>query len=240
MKKENKLCKGLERRIGYRFRRRGLLTTALTHPSFVAESDDADESNQRLEFLGDAVLDFLLAGALFDRFPDEPEGVLTSLRSQLSSGRALADRARELDLGACLLMGKGEETSGGRTRSTTLADAIEAVLGAVYVDGGCRAASRVFKRIFRESLDSLTGDVWAHNPKGRLQELIQQRWKEAPVYQLVHKEGPAHAARFHVAVSVNGKRIGKGSGTSKQAAEQRAAASALEGLKEAEPGRRES
>jgi ribonuclease-3 len=227
---EKRLCRELERRIGYRFRDRELLKMAVTHPSFRFENDGVEEDNQRLEFLGDAVLDLLLAEALYAAHPGEGEGVLTAMRSKLASGRSLAKHARRIGLGDFLLMGKGEEGSGGRTRVSSLADALEAVIGAAYLDRGARAARKVVNHVLDVNWQELAGDRWSDNPKGRLQEFAQGKWKRGPVYRTVREDGPAHARRFSVTVALPDGAQADGHAGSKQQAEIRAAEAMLRAL----------
>jgi ribonuclease-3 len=222
----------LEKTLGYRFRNRALLKMALTHRSQRFESAGVDVDNQRLEFLGDAVLGFVTAAYLYETRQDKDEGVLTALRSRVTSGKALATLARTIDLGTYLLVGKGEERSGGRERESNLTDALEAILGAVYLDGGTRGFDKVFARLFRPLIEGLGDDVWHGNPKGRLQEYAQAEWRSSPSYHLVSSQGPAHAATFTVEVEVNGRRCGRGEGRSKQDAERLAATVALEGIQD--------
>lgn len=218
----------LEKALGYRFKTRALLANALTHPSYRFENRGISDDNQRLEFLGDAVLGFLTAAHLYRVMGGKNEGVLTTVRSRITSGKALAGLAKAIHLGGYLLLGKGEEASGGRERHSTLADALEAVVGAVFLDGGLRGAERVFARLFMELIDEAGDDVWKGNPKGRLQEIAQARWKSNPVYRLTSRDGPPHASVFSVEVLVDGKAAGRGSGATKQGAESRAALAALE------------
>jgi ribonuclease-3 len=228
--------RALEKALGHRFRRRDLLRAALTHRSYRFESAEGERAtavepdNQRLEFLGDAVLGLLTAEHVFDAYADAREGTLTTARSRVTSGKALAALAASLELGAHLHVGRGEESSGGRGRESNLADALEAVLGAVYCDGGIRAARKVFSRLFVPLVEGLADDPWEGNPKGRLQELAQARWKTSPVYRLVRREGPAHNAVFSVEVVVKGRARGVGKGRNKQQAERQAARRALERL----------
>jgi len=222
--------RALEKAIGYRFRRRSLLRAALTHRSYRFESAGVASDNQRLEFLGDAVLGLLTAEYFFAVFQEEDEGVLTTLRSRVASGKALAELARRIELGAFLRVGKGEEASGGRERRSNLADALESVLGAVYLDGGMKGAEKVFTRLFVPLIESLGDDMWEGNPKGKLQELTQTRWKTSPVYRLAGKKGPAHATVFSVEVDVSGRVLGRGTGRSKQQAERQAAQEALQAI----------
>jgi ribonuclease-3 len=222
--------KELEKALGYRFRDGTRLEQALTHRSYRYEHEDLAFDNQRLEFLGDAVLDFIVAAYVFRRFDEEQEGVLTSVRSQTTSGEALAEIARSIGLGEHLKMGKGEEQCGGRERPSNLADALEAVVGAAFLDGGIRAAQRIMKTLFQAKLDALSGDMWAGNPKGKLQEVCQRTWKSSPVYRMVLREGPAHATVFTVEVLLPDGTSGTGRGRSKQVAQREAARAALKML----------
>ena len=178
----------LEKRIGYRFRSRELLLAALTHRSYRFENDPDGCDNQRLEFLGDAAIGFVAAAYLYKRHPDREEGPLTTFRSRVASGKALAEVASEIGLGDFLRMGRGEENSGGRKRPSTLADALEAVIGAAYLDGKLRAVRRIFRALFIRRLREMETDQWASNPKGRLQELGQRMWKTGPRYRLVDQQ----------------------------------------------------
>ena len=220
----------LEKKLGYRFRRYAWLLAALTHRSYRYEVSDVDVDNQRLEFLGDAVLGFLVAQYLFERYADRDEGFLTSLRSQAASGKALARIARDIELGRHVRMGKGEEASGGRKRRSTLADTLEALIGAAYQDGGLKAAQKILRTLFVPVLEDLSGDVFAHNQKGRLQEYAQRIWKAGPGYRLLRREGPAHASVFTVEVVLPDGRTALGQGTNKRQAEMRAAAAMLDQL----------
>ncbi|OGV63897.1 MAG: ribonuclease III [Lentisphaerae bacterium RIFOXYC12_FULL_60_16] len=218
----------LEKKIGYRFRDQSLLERAMIHPSYRAEHQDVDADNQRLEYLGDAVLGLLTATTLFRQFIKEPEGVLTSLRSQLTNGKTLAEMAQTLGLGAELKLGHGETESGGHRRPGAMADALEAVIGAVYLDGGMRAAEGLFKRLFGGRVETLSADAWAGNPKGQLQEYTQRVWKQSPDYRLVGRAGPAHAPSFTVQVELPDGRVAEGRASSRRLAEIHAAASMLQ------------
>jgi ribonuclease III len=222
----------LEKTIGYVFRNKRLLEHALTHRSFRFENAGVQEDNQRLEFLGDAVLGLLTAAHVYAHFREHDEGCLTSFRSQVTSGKALAQCARELRIGEFLRIGKGEERTGGRHRATVQADALEAVIGAAYIDGGVRAVEKVFNKVFAPQIAALSGDVWDTNPKGRLQEQSQRLWKTSPQYRTVRQEGPAHAAVFTAEVLVGGHVRGTGQGSSKQEAEKQAAQMALKDASE--------
>jgi len=218
----------LEKALGYRFKKRSLLVAGLTHPSYRFENPHVADDNQRLEFLGDAVLGFLTAAHLYHAMGDKNEGVLTAVRSLVTSGKALAGLAKSIDLGSYLLVGKGEEASGGRRRQSGLADAFEAVLGAVYLDAGLKGVKKVFKKLFVRLIEEAGDDMWRGNPKGKLQEMVQARWKSNPVYNLTGQNGPPHAAIFSVEVLVGGKIVGSGTGSTKQSAECRAASAALD------------
>ncbi len=219
----------LERQIGYRFRDQNLLDMAMTHRSFRFEDHATSYDNQRLEFLGDAVLGFLAASELYKDNPSQEEGYLTSARSQVTSGRAFAQMAAELRIGDHLKLGKGELKSGGRERESNLADAFEALLGACYLDGGIPAARRVFDRIIAPRLADEERDRWADNPKGQLQEKCQRKYKESPSYTVIATDGPGHARRFTVEVTLGNAVRGIGRGSSKQEAEINAASDALKG-----------
>ena len=220
----------VEAAIGYRFRKRALLEQALTHRSYRFEHPGITHDNQRLEFLGDAVLGLLTAAFVYAEFQDRDEGGLTAFRSQVTSGKALAQCARELRLGETIRIGKGEEKAGGRHRASILTDTLEAVLGAVFIDGGMRACEKVFAKCFAPRIAALSGDVWDTNPKGQLQDMAQRLWKSEPRYRTVQQEGPAHATLFTAEVVVNGTILASGRGFSKQEAEKQAAQNALRSL----------
>lgn len=222
----------LERALGYRFRDRSLLEQALVHPSYRYETDGVEADNQRLEFLGDAVLGMLTASYLYDAHPGKPEGDLTSLRSQMTSGRALAALGSEIGLGEYLKIGRGEERSGGRKRASNLTDAVEALIGAAWRDGGMKAAEKVVRRLVLPAAAGLESGGASVNPKGRLQELAQARWKQSPVYALTATEGPAHEASFTVEVRLPDGGCWTGQGQGKRAAETAAARAALTALDE--------
>ena len=218
---------GLEKRLGHRFRRPDLLAAALTHRSHAHEQGH-EEHYERLEFLGDAVLGMVAAEWLFARFPELPEGELSKLKGHLVSRPVLARHAQELGLGDELRLGVGEERSGGRRKASLLADVWEAVLGAVYLDGGLEAAARLVSPVLDAALERRAGA--AGDAKTRLQELLQARGWPLPEYRLLETAGPDHAKRFTVECRVGGEPHGRGEGRSKKVAEQAAAASALESL----------
>jgi ribonuclease-3 len=218
----------LEEIIGYRFRDPALLTEALTHPSLAHEKASTQQHNQRLEFLGDAVLQLLLTDRLYQLHPDLPEGKLTQIRAHLANRHALYRRAQAIQLGRYLLLGRGEEASGGRQRLSTLADGYEALLGAVYLDGGIRAARAFVNRQFKQEFGHIRQVTPQQNPKGQLQELLQAKSPANPVYRVVDESGPDHHKHFEVVVEWDGQEIGRGRGSSKKQAESAAAAAALE------------
>lgn len=217
----------LEHVIGHTFRDPALLQLALTHGSVGYENQRAHSDNQRLEFLGDAVLQLALSHMLFQRLPQANEGVLTQARAQLVSTKALARIARRIGLGAYLHIGRGEEANGGRDRESTLADALEAVAGAIHLDAGTDAAHQFAARLFTEDLEALNRGPLNPNPKGQLQELIQSVGVEPPAYEIVGSEGPDHAKNFIATVSWKGTLLGRGAGRSKKDAEVEAAQTAL-------------
>jgi ribonuclease-3 len=217
----------LERALGLRFRDRGLLELALRHDSFAHERGARAEHYERLEFLGDAVLNLVVSDHLFRQYPEHSEGELAKQRARLVNETALAHLGRRLQLGGYLLLGKGEEKGGGRDRPSLLADAVEAVLGAVYVDAGYGVAHAVAKRWLEELLQSVPGRVTDF--KSLLQERLQESGR-LPRYQIVEAEGPDHARSFRVRVEVDGRVVGEGRGHSKKEAEQAAAEEALRWL----------
>ena len=216
----------LESAIGYRFRRKHRLHTALIHPSFRYETDDVDDDNQRLEFLGDAALGLVTAAFLYERHPHLPEGQLTKLRSHVTSSKAFARVAEDIALGDYLLLGKGESLSGGKERASNLTDAFEAIVGAAYVDGGLKAVTRIFNKLIAPLLLDPPDVEQADNPKGMLQELAQRHWKITPKYRVTNESGPSHDRTYDVTVSVRGQVVGEGTGGNKRAAEMAAARAA--------------
>jgi ribonuclease-3 len=218
----------LEERIGYKFRNSLLLAEALTHPSLGHEMQEHHLSNQRLEFLGDAVLQLVVTEYLFQHFSNAPEGQLTKLRSRLVSRETLKTYAAALDLGQYLMMGRGEEASGGRTRTSTLADAFEALIGAIYLDGDLETARKFILAQARADLAQIAEEPVDINPKGHLQELLQSISPQSPVYETLSQSGPEHEKTFVVQVVWEGKILGKGGGRSKKQAETAAALEAME------------
>ena len=221
----------LQARLAYTFRDAKLLRLALTHPSVAHESGEPTEHNQRLEFLGDAVLQLVLTHELYEKFPGFDEGPLTKGRAKLVNRRTLADHARALGLGTHLILSRGEETSGGRERASTLADAFEALLGAIFLDGGFEAAREFIAREFGAAFSRLNVPPTIENPKGELQELLQARSPAAPEYHVVSMTGPDHDRMFECVVQHSGVELARGSGKSKKAAESAAALAALKHLR---------
>jgi ribonuclease-3 len=208
--------------LGYTFRDEALLRRALTHPSA------GREDNQRLEFLGDAVLQFIMSEKLYAAHPDEREGALTHRRALLVCEAAQSPIARELGIGEALRMDRGEELTGGREKPSVLCDAMEAVLAAVYLDGGMEAAKGVVERCWPDE-EKVSRPL--QDAKGALQEALQKDGGDSPTYEIVGQSGPPHAPVFKAAVFWNGKQLAVGEGKTKKLAEQAAALSALEGLK---------
>jgi ribonuclease-3 len=215
----------LEEVIGYRFKNPKYLKEALSHKSFASESRSG-VYNERLEFLGDSVLAAVVAHRLYVDYPDDEEGSLSKKKSQLVSRPSLSHWAAELNLGAYLYLGVGEETSGGRTRQSLLGNALEALIGAIYLDGGYEAAERFIQHWCVEKHARLEETDY----KSRLQEMLQKKYKVPPVYELSRAAGPDHDKTFEVLVRLGKKELGKGSGKSKKEAEQSAARNALESL----------
>ncbi len=219
----------LEDKVGYKFRNSLLLAEALTHPSLAYETQKPHFDNQRLEFLGDAVLQLILTEELFQKFPKFSEGRLTKLRSRLVSRTALKIYAEDIGLGDYLLMGKGEEASGGRTRASTLADAFESLVGAIYLDGGFESAHEFLNKHCREAMRKIEEMPAEVNPKGQLQETLQAISATSPRYRVLSQDGPDHRKTFVCCVEWEGRRLGEGTGSSKKEAEAMAANKALEG-----------
>jgi len=219
----------LEEKIGYTFQKKELLERALTAPSYRATHGLAPhEDNQRLEFLGDAVLGLLAAEYAYQRFDHQAEGYLTIQRSHLASGRALAATARQIGLGHYLRIGLSDETTGGIEKERLLADGLEALLGAAWLDGGMPAVTTIFQRILQQKVEESPANHWENNPKGHLQAVCQyQAWPDSPTYELIESSGPAHDPIYSVRVRVAGGHEATGTGRSKRAAEADAAAHLL-------------
>jgi len=224
-------CRVLESKLGYDFQDKSLLRTALLHRSHVhVTGQDRERSNERLEFLGDAVLGLVVNEYLFQKFPERSEGDLTKMKSLLVCGARLSEVAGHYDLGVHIRMSRSEAATGGRQRSSILADTTEALIGAVYLDGGLGAASDVLKRLVLAGSDHVLAKRSLRNYKSRLQELIQARHKSPPRYRVLEVAGPDHDRQFKVAVTFGGRTLGTGEGRNKKTAEQNAAEEALEAL----------
>ena len=223
------MIKELETAIGYRFRNITFLQNALTHSSYAnARWHNSLMSNERLEFLGDSILGMLVAEYLYRNFPDRPEGELTRMRADMVCEKALAVVANQIGLGSHLLLGKGEEQGGGRNRESILADAVESVIAACYLDGGMEAAEKFVKTfvLTRVPVTKLNNADY----KTMLQEMVQQKRNQVLSYALVGETGPDHEKQFVVELTLNGLVVGRGEGTSKKRAEQDAARVAMESL----------
>lgn len=216
----------IEKKLKYKFKDRKLLKTALTHSSYANET--SVESNERLEFLGDAVLGFVVARVLYDRYPEATEGTLSKMRSAIVSRMNFAHFAGELKIDKQLLLGKGEENTGGRLRQSNLAGAFESVIGAIFIDGGYRKVYGIITKLLK---DCLNGDEEIFRDyKTRLQEIAQKKFRKVPKYKVVLEEGPPHDKSFHIEVKLGRKCFGKGIGRNKKQAEQEAAKEGLESI----------
>jgi ribonuclease-3 len=221
----------IETHLGLPFKDKTLLQRAMTHRSYLNENPDYSlADNERLEFLGDAVLDFVTGEYLYHRFPEMDEGSLTSLRSALVRTEALAAFAAQIDLGACLFLGKGEEDSGGRTRDPILCGAFEALIGALYLDQSIGAVNKFFLPLMTPEVKKILNTQSHRDPKSHFQEMAQGSRKITPTYRSIAEEGPDHAKIFTVGVFLNEVCYGQGSGSNKQQAAQEAAKAAIETL----------
>lgn len=218
--------KRLEENLNYSFKNKKLLENALTHSSYANEIRDPHASNERLEFLGDSVLSVIVADYIYNQFPEKPEGELTKLRASLVCEKSLCSFSKMLGMGEYLRLGKGEDQNGGRQRPSILADAFEAVLAAMYIDGGLDVARRHVMRFILEELNHTEDEVFK-DYKTSLQEVIQQNPEEQLTYVLTSESGPDHDKIFEVEVHLNSNVIGKGTGKNKKQAEQAAAKQAL-------------
>jgi ribonuclease-3 len=217
----------IEEVLQHRFANRSLLELAITHPSITHDLGAGTPHNQRLEFLGDAVLQLVLTSELYEKFPTLGEGPLTQARAEMVNRRTLATQSRSMVVGRFLRMSRSEESTGGRDRASALADVFEALVGAIFLDGGLEPARAFVLRRFREAFGQLESLPSLHNPKGELQELLQAESAEAPSYQLVTVSGPDHDRVFECSVSYQGSELGRGTGKTKKAAESEAAREAM-------------
>jgi ribonuclease-3 len=224
---EKKRLDELQRKLGVSFRRPTLLARALVHRSYRPGGDEHG-SNERLEFLGDAVLGHVVAEHLYHAFPGWTEGELTKLKAAVVSEATLSEAARRIALGKFLVMARGEDQSGGRERPSLLSDALEAIIGATYLDRGLRTAKGLVLRLLREPMAALERDERRRDYKTLLQELIQERHKQPPIYRVIAEQGPDHDKTFVIEVRFGRHLLGKGQGKSKKEAEQQAAQAAIE------------
>lgn len=229
---DEKLILEIENKINLKFSDKMLLQRAITHKSFSNENKNmALRDNERMEFLGDSVLSIIISTYIFNHFPDYPEGELAKMRSVIVSEPILALKAREINLGNYLLLGKGEELSGGRNRDSILADTMEALMGAIYLDMGIKVATKFVLNIFKEVIEEVEQGKYLQDYKTMLQELIQKDSFSRPTYLVTYEEGPDHNKIFTIEVRHNDKILGSGKGSSKKEAEQSAARIALQKLK---------
>ena len=217
----------LGQRLGLQFRNNLLLSRALTHRSYLNEHNDAVEDNERLEFLGDAILDFIVGAWLYNRYPEMPEGDLTRMRSSLVYTEQLANFARKIGLGKAMRLGRGESQAGGRERPALLCDTFEALIGAIYLDQDIEAVKSFISPMLKAAADEILSNHSIEDPKSLFQEWAQSQGYQAPYYVTRGSVGPDHSKVFEVDVVVNGQVYGTGSGTSKQAAAKSAARDAL-------------
>lgn len=231
-KERKKELELFEKQSGVRFRSRELLNLAFSHRSYANESPEANggRNNEKLEFLGDSVLGLVVSEMLFDRLADRTEGEMARVKSVVVSEAALARIAQQLGMQNYILIGKGEENSGGRSKRAILADATEALIGAVYLDGGFASASRFVRRLFESEISAVLENRHEKDFKTLLQELVQKRYRTYPRYNLVQKSGPDHDRTFHVRVLVDKRECGQGAGKNKKEAEQNAAREAYRAL----------
>jgi ribonuclease-3 len=218
----------LQNVIHIKFKDKGLLNRALIHRSYVNEvSAEKIQDNERLEYLGDSVLALIVNEYLFRRFEDYPEGDLAKIKSAVVSEATLAKVARDFNLGSFLLMGKGEELSGGRDRSSILANSFEALIGAVYLDSGLKECRKFVLNLLKKDIERIDRMTYLRDPKTTLQEYVQKRYRERPVYELVEECGPDHKKEFVVKLIINGAEAARGRGSSKRKAEMFAAEDVL-------------
>ena len=226
------LLKNLQERIAYRFQNDQLLIQALTHRSYLHQSNEEGEDNERLEFLGDSVIELIVSHLLLTRLPHIDEGGLSKARATLVKEVTLASLARRVQLGEALRLGRGEEETGGREKDSILAGGFEALAAAIYLDGGYEEAFRVIEGLYTHLLEKIKEELQDHDFKTRLQEYTQKRLNTTPQYVVTAQEGPDHEKTFEVVISIGKKAYGMGRGKSKKEAEQRAAEKALRSLPE--------
>jgi len=231
---ENKQIEDLEEHLHYHFKDKSYLISALIHSSYANENATLSiQSNERLEFMGDALLDFVFSIKLYETFPDYSEGEMSRLRARIVCESSLAQAAKKIDLGSYIHIGKGEDSSGGRNRASILADALEAVFGSVYLDDGIQSASDVILYVMQHQLKEAIHGTVQNDYKTELQEELQKNGAVKIVYKVTNSSGPDHDRIFHVDVHCNGQTLGSGIGHAKKEAEQEAAKNAIGNLKKA-------
>jgi ribonuclease III len=229
-----KKLKIFEKSIGYGFRNKSLLNQALTHKSYANEKNmERSSDNERLEFLGDSVLGVIISHTLYNEYPGEDEGILTRYKSQLVSGETLARIAKEIGMGEYILLGKGEELSGGRKHVSNLMCALEAIIGAIFLDGGLKASHGFITKIFRSEIQLVKEGKGAKDYKSIFQQIVLRKFKTTPSYKILSEIGPDHKKHFIVEAVISGKRYGIGSGPNKKSAEQLSAKEAISALENA-------
>ncbi len=226
----------LQNIIRVKFKDKSLLNRALTHRSFVNESGSSLKDNERLEFLGDSVLALVVNEYLIKRFEEYPEGNLAKIKSVVVSEATLSKVAREIDLGGFIRMGRGEEHSGGRSRPSILANTLEALIGALYLDSGLKHSKRFVLSLLKGDIERIDSQAYYRDPKTTLQEYVQKKYRERPVYSVVRESGPDHQKEFTVGLSIGGRDICQASGNSKRRAEMEAARIALERIQGGDGG----
>lgn len=212
------------------FKNKDLEFQVFTHRSYLNESNSARHSNERMEFLGDSILSFVVSSRIYEEYPNLKEGELTNLRSILTNTETLYLVAKELNLGEKLKLSKGEEASGGRTNKSLLANTYEAVVGGLFLDQGLGAVEQFISETILKKIDTIIQDQGLKDPKSNLQEILQDKYKDSPTYEIINEEGPDHARIYTVRVKIGEKELGQGIGKSKQEAEKKAAREALKKL----------
>ncbi len=233
-KKKNRYrqLESLQKKIKVKFSNKSLLNRSLVHRSYVNESGYSNKDNERLEFLGDSVLALVVNEYLFKRFENYKEGDLAKIKSAVVSESTLAKVASELNLGSYILMGKGEECTGGRFRESILANTMEALIGAMYLDAGLKVTRKCILSLLKKDIERIDQLSYLRDPKTTLQELVQKKYKAQPVYEIVEERGPDHQKEFTVRLVINGNEVSRGKGNSKRKAEVEAARLVLERIHE--------
>lgn len=233
--KREKILQVFQKHLGYRFKEISLLNQALTHCSYLNEKEDSKQDNERLEFLGDAVVGLIVSTYLMERYPEHEEGQLSQLRAIVVSKKGLAQLALKIELGDFLLLGKGEIQTGGKRKDSIIVGCLEALIGAIYLEAGIETTSSVFWNLWKEDVERLLFPGIQEDFKSRLQAITQEKLRCTPVYRVLQVKGPAHQQIFEVELSINGMISSLGYGKSKKEAEQEAAMVILNKLKQEEP-----